>query len=149
MRKAAEQTLLTQINAVDRTLFEEDQQVRRWFDTPIPDLGERTPSALMAESDSRERLHAYVISLADLAIDARNKEIHRIMDANMDRGELSSEEFWMLKRLQQKNDQLLIATGKISPGDLCILSPERLRGATLRWPDTSLVDEDHDDERRG
>ncbi len=49
--------------------------------------------------------------------------------------------FWAMKRDQQARDQALVRAGKVPPEAMFLLREERLKDATLEWPNTPLVDD--------
>lgn len=67
-------------------------------------------------------------------------------DAGRPGPEVQSEDswFWRMKREAQARDQELLASGEISSEEMWLLKPERLRGARLRWPDVSLIDDEEE-----
>lgn len=137
-KSAADQTLITRIEAVVRALVEDEQQVQLWFDTPNPQLGNSTPRALMQQSDSLKRLHAFVIDVAE----AEAKERWREIEGLLAKSDLSSGEVWHLKRLQQQNDRILIASGKLSPENVLIIKPDQVRQAKIKWPDAEALSDE-------
>lgn len=126
-----DQTLITQIEDVVRVLFEEEQQVQVWLDTPVPQLGSSPPRTLMQQPDSIKNLHAYVMGLADAAVKGRSQEICQLLS----KSELTSSELWKMKQLKQKNDRLMVVNGKLSAEDVLFIRPDKMRGAKVRWPD--------------
>lgn len=53
----------------------------------------------------------------------------------------SQDRLWTMKREAQARDRLAVSRGAISPESMRMLREQRLLGASIEWPDASLLDE--------
>src|SRR2546429_9790500 len=54
---------------------------------------------------------------------------------------VSGKRLWAMKRQAQARDRDLAARGAVQPESMLLLRPDRLQGARVSWPDTSLNDD--------
>jgi addiction module RelB/DinJ family antitoxin len=54
---------------------------------------------------------------------------------------VSAKRLWEVKRQAQARDHELMAQGKARPEAMLLLRPDRLREASIQWPDASLNDD--------
>lgn len=54
---------------------------------------------------------------------------------------VSGKRLWAMKRKAQARSRALVASDALPPEAVLLLRPDRLKGASIEWPDAPLIDD--------